>query len=56
MINSEQARTIILDAIEPVGTITVALQRALHHVLAETLVAHENIPPFDNSAMDGFAV
>jgi molybdopterin molybdotransferase len=33
-----------------------ALQRALGRVLAEDLVAGIDLPPFDNSAMDGFAV
>ncbi len=34
----------------------VALQDALGTVLVEPVVAEEAVPPFDNSAMDGFAV
>jgi molybdopterin molybdotransferase len=56
MIGFQDARTMILDAVQPVGRITVALERSLNHVLAESIIAAENIPPFDNSAMDGYAV
>ena len=34
----------------------VALSRALAQVLAEDLVANQDLPGFDNSAMDGFAL
>jgi molybdopterin molybdotransferase len=33
-----------------------ALDYCLHEVLAEPIVASSDVPPFDNSAMDGFAV
>ncbi len=56
MINAEEAHKIIFDSVKPLGTISVALERSLHRVLAENIIANENIPPFDNSAMDGFAI
>ena len=36
--------------------VVVTLQEALGRVLAEALFAHENLPRFDKSAMDGYAV
>ena len=56
MINAREARNIILSSLSPVGTIMLSLERSLGRILAEDIVAAENIPPFDNSAMDGFAV
>jgi len=38
------------------GNVTVALDHALGRVLSEDICAGENIPPFDNAGMDGFAV
>ena len=35
---------------------TVQLNQSVGRILAEAIVAAENNPPFDNSAMDGFAV
>ena len=39
-----------------VGTETVALRQALGRVLAEDVAAPRNVPPHDNSAVDGYAV
>ncbi|HLN88441.1 MAG TPA: gephyrin-like molybdotransferase Glp [Candidatus Binatia bacterium] len=36
--------------------VDVPLQKALHRVLAEDLIANEDLPRFDKSAMDGYAV
>jgi putative molybdopterin biosynthesis protein len=40
----------------PVGTERVSLAASLGRVLAETVAAPVNVPPFDRSAVDGFAV
>ncbi len=40
----------------PLGTETVPLEEALDRVLAADLVAGEDLPPFDRSTVDGFAV
>ncbi len=57
MLNVDQARQQLLDAISPLEkTKTVKLQRALNRVLAAACVANINVPPADNSAMDGYAV
>jgi molybdopterin molybdotransferase len=52
----EEARRRVLDAVEPLGAEDVALDDALGRVLAETVSSSVSVPPFDGSAMDGFAV
>jgi molybdopterin molybdotransferase len=54
----EKASQIFLDKIKikPSGTVTVSLHEALNRVLAEDIVAEENLPRFDRSAVDGYAV
>ena len=39
-----------------VGTETVALRQAAGRILAEDVTAERNVPPHDNSAVDGYAV
>ncbi len=56
MISLEQALDRVLGACHPAPAVTVGLDRALGLVLAETVMAVEDVPPFANSAMDGFAV
>lgn len=56
MISASEALNIILDSVQPLGLITVSIPRALGHALGETIVAQEDVPPFDNAAMDGYAV
>jgi molybdopterin molybdotransferase len=46
----------ILDAVTPVPTMEIAVVEARGAVLAETVTAPISLPPFDNSAMDGYAV
>ena len=52
----EEARTIILDAVARGPEERVKLEAALGRTLAEPVISRDAIPPFDNSAMDGFAV
>ncbi len=53
----EQAMEQILSQVEPVEQIeTVDLIDALHRVLAEDLQSSIDVPGYDNSAMDGYAV
>jgi molybdopterin molybdotransferase len=46
----------ILSGINHVDTETIPLTAALGRVLAEDVLASTNLPPFDNSSMDGYAV
>jgi molybdopterin molybdotransferase len=50
------ARTQILSSVSPLGIERVALLDSLGRVIAEEIVAPWEMPAFDNSAMDGFAV
>ena len=51
------AERLIVERVAPVGECeTVTLRQAMGRVLAEDIVAPVNVPPFDNSAVDGYAV
>jgi molybdopterin molybdotransferase len=54
----EEARQIVLDAAAQHRSTTerMPLVEALGRTLAEPVTSRDTIPPFDNSAMDGFAV
>lgn len=56
MITIEEALAIILNRIEPRKCEFSKLSDCLGRVLADDITAREDIPPFANSAMDGFAV
>jgi len=56
MINTREALNIIEESVHPLGTITLFFEHALGFILAEDVVSDENIPSFDNSAMDGYAL
>jgi molybdopterin molybdotransferase len=52
-----EAERLIAERVAPVdGRETVTLREVLGRVLADDIVAPVNVPPFDNSAVDGFAV
>ena len=56
MLSVEEARQQMLNTIPVLPTEKREILNCAGYVLAEALHAEENIPPFDNSAMDGFAV
>jgi molybdopterin molybdotransferase len=56
LISIEEARRLVLAAVSPLPAEPVPLDAALGRVLAEELVSGLDVPPFRNSAMDGFAV
>ena len=56
LIEFEEARALVLEHTRPLEAETVALGEALGRVLAQEIRAPEDVPAFDNSAMDGFAV
>lgn len=56
MLSVEEALERILAEIHALTIVQVPLPDALGHVLAQDIVAQEDIPPFANSAMDGFAL
>jgi molybdopterin molybdotransferase len=52
----EDARRLVLGAVRPLPADTVPLGEALGRVLAEDVESAADVPPFDSSAMDGFAL
>ena len=56
LITVEEARSRVLAAVRPLADERVAVDDALGRVVAEDVVAEFELPPFDSSAMDGFAV
>ncbi len=56
LLEIEDARRLILSAVRPLPSEAVELRQALGRVLGEGVSAKEAVPPFDSSAMDGFAV
>jgi len=51
-----EAQQDVLDSVSPLPVQQVTLREARGLVLAEDITAPHNIPPFANSAMDGYAV
>ena len=56
MIDLEDAQAIVLRACPPQEAVALDHREALGYVLAESVIATEDVPPFDNSAVDGYAV
>lgn len=56
LLSVEQARQRVLDSIAPLPIVEAPLLAALDRVLGETVCASFDVPPHDNSAMDGYAV
>ena len=56
MIEIKKAIRIIDAEIKPLGAEKVLLSQAVGRILAENIVADTDLPPFDRSQMDGYAV
>ena len=56
LLGFDEARARILAEVRPVAAERVPLAEAAGRVLAGDLVARAPLPPFDNSAMDGYAL
>ncbi|MBI4355886.1 MAG: hypothetical protein HY597_05535, partial [Candidatus Omnitrophica bacterium] len=50
------ARRMVLEQAKPLGDEAVVLASSVGRVVARDLIAEANLPPFDNSAMDGYAL
>lgn len=55
-VSVEEALTLIYTHAHPMGSEIIPIENALGRVLAEKIIATHSLPPFDNSAMDGYAV
>lgn len=49
------ASQILIDQVKPIETETIALEESSGRILAEAVVASEDVPPFDRSPYDGYA-
>jgi molybdopterin molybdotransferase len=56
MLSPEEALARVLTAITPPVPEEIPIEQACGRVLAEDVTASSDLPPWDNSAMDGFAV
>lgn len=56
MIGIDDALALMAPAFRPSTVERVSLERALGRFVARPIVAREDVPSFDNSAMDGYAV
>jgi molybdopterin molybdotransferase len=56
VIDLEDAQRLVLEACSPLAAVTIDSADAVGHVLAEDVLAGEDVPPFANSAVDGYAV
>lgn len=56
LIAVEAALNLILEKITPVKAELVPLSQSFNRVLAQAVAAQADVPPFANSAMDGYAV
>ncbi|MDZ4699228.1 MAG: molybdopterin molybdotransferase MoeA [Rhodothermales bacterium] len=56
LISVENARLIVLDAVRVQPVETIDFDASPGRTLAEDIVSQDDIPPFANSAMDGFAL
>ncbi len=55
-ISVTEHRDRILSTIRPLQTVALPLPQALYRTLAEDVLAQVDVPGFDNSAMDGYAL
>jgi molybdopterin molybdotransferase len=55
MLSYQEAVDVVLRIVQPLPPVEMALTEALGRVLAEPAVARWDLPPADNSAMDGYA-
>ena len=51
-----EGKDLLLAGVRPVETETVSLENGFGRILAEDIRARENIPPFDRSPLDGYAL
>ncbi len=57
LLSVDEAKKRILETVAPVsGQEKLSIRAALNRVLADDVLSTINVPPYDNSAMDGYAV
>ena len=56
LLSVQAARERILSQLQPIATETLLLIQCANRVLAQDIAAATDLPSFDNSSMDGFAL
>lgn len=56
MITVDDAISIVIERVEPLGSETIAIDQAHGRILAEDVHADIDLPPFDRARMDGYAL
>ena len=56
LIPADEALDIVLKDVQPIGTEMLVLRQAANQTLSQDLASLRTQPPFDASAMDGYAV
>jgi len=56
LLSVDEAKKIILEKVKRKGDSNYSLHHAYGQILSQDIFAKLNLPPFDNSSMDGFAV
>ncbi len=56
MVTVEEAQKFVLEQIRSINAEEISLPECLGRTIARDYYSQDNIPPFDNSAMDGYAV
>jgi molybdopterin molybdotransferase len=56
MISVSRAIDIVLEQVKPQPVETVSLEHCYGRILAEDIIADSDVPPFDRSQMDGYAL
>ncbi len=54
-VSVEEALRIVLDSVRPLGSERISIMEASDRVLYNDIVADANVPPLDDSGMDGYA-
>src|SRR5664279_5842702 len=55
-LKASEAQRVIFESVTTLGVESVRLEQSVGRVLAEDLRANRDLPPYDVSAMDGFAM
>ncbi len=55
-IKFDEAKNLILRYVKPLGTEYISTRECLFRVVAEDIIAKYDVPNYNNSAMDGFAI
>lgn len=56
LLSVESARTIILEKFKAKNSVVLPIEQSMGKILSKDIYAILNLPPFNNSSMDGFAV